>query len=452
MDQHLIEISAIDEFSEILQIPRASISEQIVNNIRSLDERDELEPLIQGIIHDYNETPHGPTEIADIVTTNLHVHGKKKVTGIVLKGKSFKKVSSRDVSHQFLRLRYISNIGLMIFCAVGDIQDDSQRDFIRCATDAGSDYLIIDATDCARLLISYGKVCHHDGLPFDTGGKCRNGHEKSGELVLEVPTHEIPGYSVLKEEDVSHGGAKRYSAILLTDLHYPPDIIRGIIQEKTEEMKHRDYYRNPRVEERWAKTQAHVVWLYIASKPEDVQNFNWRCRSCWVDPDLPENLQPQPLGGQETIDGIEISWNKGYRSFDQYLSENKSPFKEVYLKKVDAVCKTMLALGNSAVEKFQEYQAGLLQEADLIQHMQSLIHKEGEAFRKSQSIPMSPLECDDYGNFCSNLFASVDNMFLFYSPCGLENRPQKNRDNLMQTAVKLFEENKKAINSERKKI
>ena len=91
MDCRLIEIFEIDEFSEVQRIPKMAISEQIIQNIRSFDEEEVLEPFIQKIIHDYNKTPHGPTEIADIITTNIHVQGKKKVTGIVLKGKSLKR-------------------------------------------------------------------------------------------------------------------------------------------------------------------------------------------------------------------------------------------------------------------------------------------------------------------------------------------------------------------------
>ena len=451
MDCRLIEIFEIDEFSEVQRIPKMAISEQIIQNIRSFDEEEVLEPFIQKIIHDYNKTPHGPTEIADIITTNIHVQGKKKVTGIVLKGKSFKKVSSRDVTHQFAKLRTIPNIELMIFCAVGDIQDDAQRDFIQCAADARSAYLIIDATDCARLLIAYGKICQHDGLPFDTSGKCSNGH-KNNELILEIPVQEKPSYNVLKEEDVSHGVAKRYSAILLTNPHYSRDIIRNIIREKTEEMKHREYYRTPRVEERWGKTPAHVVWLYVASSLEDVQNHNWRCTSCWIDPALPEDFRPLLPGDREALDGIEISWNKEYHPLAQYLSEDRNAPKEVYLREADTVCKILIGLGNSAVEKFQAYSAGALSEADLIQHMQALTPQEAEAFQRSHTLPRPPLECDAYGNACSNLSATVDNMFLFYSPRGLGKWPQKNRDYLMREAIELFEENKVAIDYERKKI
>jgi hypothetical protein len=451
MDCRLIEIFEIDEFSEVQCIPKVAISEQIILNIRSLDEKEVLEPFIQSIIHDYNKTPHGPTEIADIITTNIHVQGEKKVAGIVLKGKSFKKASSKDVTHQFAKLRTIPNIELMIFCAVGNIQDDAQRDFIQCAADARSAYLIIDATGCARLLMAYGKICQHDGLPFDADGKCGNGH-KNDELILEIPVQEKPSYTVLKEEDVSHGVAKRYSATLLTNPHYSQDTIRNIIREKTEEMKHREYYRTPHVERRWGKNPAHVVWLNIASSPEDVQNCNWRCTSCWIDPSLPENLRPYRWGDREIFNGIEIFWNKEYHTLARYFSENRSTPKEAYLKEVDAVCKILIDLGNSAAEKFQAYSAGTLSETDLIRHMQALAPQEAEASRRSHTLPRPPLECNEYGNACSNLATTVGNMFLFYSPRGLETRSKKNRDYLMRRTIEQFEKDKTAVAYERKKI
>lgn len=105
--RRLIKIHEIDEFSEIKAIPDASISEEILTNIRNLDEKGEIEHFIREILYDPNETPHGPTEIADILTSHVHVRGDKKLAAFILKGKSFKRVSSRGVTHQFAKVRKI---------------------------------------------------------------------------------------------------------------------------------------------------------------------------------------------------------------------------------------------------------------------------------------------------------------------------------------------------------
>ncbi len=178
----LIEVYEIDEFQRIGDISETTIPEQGLAGIRSLDEEKELEPLIQEILYDPDKTPHGPTEIADILTTCAHVNGERRIAAFVLKGKSYKKVVSRNVTHQFAKVRQVPNIGLMVLVAVGQIQDDAKRDFFQSAQDAGCDFLIIDTRDCWRLLVTYGKICPKDGSPWNKHGLCKHGHRREDEI------------------------------------------------------------------------------------------------------------------------------------------------------------------------------------------------------------------------------------------------------------------------------
>lgn len=132
----IIKIHEIDEFSEIRSIPDASINDTILSNIRELNEKTEMEPFIREILSDPNETPHGPTEIADILTSHVHVRGDKRLAAFILKGKSFKRVSSKDVTHQFAKLRSIPQLSLMVFGAVGNIHDEPKKNFLQAASDA----------------------------------------------------------------------------------------------------------------------------------------------------------------------------------------------------------------------------------------------------------------------------------------------------------------------------
>jgi len=50
----------------VRRVPAESVSEQRVEAVRKLDEREELERYTRLILHDPNETTHGPAEIADI--------------------------------------------------------------------------------------------------------------------------------------------------------------------------------------------------------------------------------------------------------------------------------------------------------------------------------------------------------------------------------------------------
>lgn len=136
----------------------ASISEEILTNIRNLDEKGGVEHFVREILYGPNETPHGPTEITDTLTSHVHVREDKRLVALTLQGKSFERVSSRDVTHQFARVRKIPGLDLMVFGALGNIQDGAQQDFVRAAIDAGCDYLIINAQDWACLFIAYEKI------------------------------------------------------------------------------------------------------------------------------------------------------------------------------------------------------------------------------------------------------------------------------------------------------
>ena len=353
----LIKMHEVDEFSEVKSIPDASINETILLNARNLDEENEIERFIREILYDPNKTPHGPTEIADILTSRVRVRGDKRLAAFVLKGKSFKKVSSKNVAHQFTKLRSIPNLGLMVFGAVGNIQDDAQRDFFQIATDAGCDYLIIDAHDLARLFIAYEKICPKDGTPYDDTGACMKGHVRDKGLTLEMEVREELRYTIMSQKDVSHFGAKRYSAIILLDKHYPKEVIRTIIQKVTEKLKHSNYYRNEQVKARWGKTPAHVIWLFIAYDPEDIQSANWVCRTCWIDPSLPKDMRPLDLKGNEKIGDIEVLWNDDYKSHKNFF-KNYFGTKEEVLEAINPILSKMVELARKAIAYFEKYKRG----------------------------------------------------------------------------------------------
>lgn len=448
----LIKIHDIDKFSEVKNIPDVAINETILSNVRDLDEKSELERFVREILYDLNETPHGPTEIADILTSHTHIRGDKQLTAFVLKGKSFKKVSSKDVTHQFAKLRQIPELGLMVFGAVGNIQDDAQRDFVQVAADARCNYLIIDAHDWARLLIAFEKICPKDGTPYDNTGTCKNSHVRDEGLTLEMEVSEKKRYTVVKQRDVSHFGAKRYSAFILLDTHYPKDLIRTIIQEATEKLKYSNYYCNDRVKERWGQTPAHVVWLFIAYDLDDIQNANWVYRTSWIDPSLPEDVSPLDLGGNEKLGDIEILWNDEYKSYKNVF-EGFYDTKEEVLETNKRILNEIVELAYKAIEYFEEYRNEKIPEEEFISKMQKMEPRVNELYRQSGNIPMSSTkDCEDYDQACQYIFATIHDMFLYYSKRGLEIWPKKNRDWLMQDAIRRYYSDSERIKFEESKV
>lgn len=450
----LIKIYDIDEFSEIKSIPDSAIHTAMLDYMRGLDEKLEIEQFIREILYDPNETPHGPTEIADILT-DLHIKGNKKLAVFVIKGKSFKKVTSKDVTHQFAKLRQIPDIGLMVFGAVGNIQDDAQRDFIQTAVDANCDYLMIDVHDFCRLFIAYEKVCPKDGSPFDDMGICKKGHLKDEGLTLEMEVREKKQFTILRQRDVSHAAAKRYSAIILLDKHYPKDIIRAIIQEASDAIKITTYYHNQQMEKIWGNTPAHVVWLSIAYDLEDVQNANWVCQTCWIDSSLSNQLRPMFLNVNENLTenlgDIDISWNKNYKSYKNEFHKQFGSKSEV-ISAISSLLNPMVDLANEAITYFRKYQSEIISEDDFIQKMQSNAIRVNDLYLQSGNILFPPEDCKDFDQSCQNLFATIHNIYLYYSQKGIETWSKSKRDWLMLDKIRQFEDDMNTIEFEKRKI
>ena len=86
----LLTIDDFDSFKFIKDFPIESINDLVLTSIANLNEKTQLEPFIRNSIYDLNDTPHGPMEIVDILTTKVKCQGYAKYSAFILKGKSFK--------------------------------------------------------------------------------------------------------------------------------------------------------------------------------------------------------------------------------------------------------------------------------------------------------------------------------------------------------------------------
>ena len=84
--------------------------------------------------------------------------------------------------------------------------------------------------------------------------------------------------------------------------------------------------------------------------------------------------------------------------------------------------------------------------------MQEMEPRVTELYHRSGNIPMPPEDCKEYDRACQNLFATIHDMFLYYSKKGLEIWPKENRDWLMQDTIKRFYNDLERIRFEESKI
>ncbi|MGZ5120749.1 MAG: DEAD/DEAH box helicase family protein [Burkholderiales bacterium] len=140
-----------------------------------MDEKMEIEPWVQAILHDTNRTPHGPSELVDILTHKVAVRGRIGLAAFILKGKSFPTVRPANVGHQILRLPRIRDLSFAVLGASGNVLDEVKEQFVATATQYQWDYCFLDAHDLSRLFIAFGFLCPRDGQRITTG-RCACGY------------------------------------------------------------------------------------------------------------------------------------------------------------------------------------------------------------------------------------------------------------------------------------
>ena len=105
-----IPIDQFEQFNQLKEYPRDSIIDSAINTASNFHEINDLEEFLLKILSDPNRTPHGPIEIADILTLQLTYRRKADLAAFVLNGRSFKSVTPSDISHQVFRLRKLADL------------------------------------------------------------------------------------------------------------------------------------------------------------------------------------------------------------------------------------------------------------------------------------------------------------------------------------------------------
>ena len=171
----LIHVDDFESFGLVRDFPPDEITREVLNTVRDLNERDEMEPYLRSILFDTNDTPHGPAELVDILTHRVKSRGRLGICAFILKGKSFPTVRPSHIAHQIYRLEKISELSCAVLAFSGTLLDAAQEQFISTAGRLGISYAIFDANDLARLFVAYGFICPRDGRRI-IAGRCTCGY------------------------------------------------------------------------------------------------------------------------------------------------------------------------------------------------------------------------------------------------------------------------------------
>lgn len=111
-------------------------------------------------------------------------------------------------------------------------------------------------------------------------------------------------YSIVKEQDISTGVAKRISVILVLNKQLTIEQIKSISID---------------VMKRYQKSQD-VVWLYVARSGDDYIMTNWILRGQWISPKLNTRFRPMTLKIEEN--GYYWDYDKSYSIRADFYAKN----------------------------------------------------------------------------------------------------------------------------------
>ena len=339
----------------------------------------------------------------------------------------------------------------MALVAVGHIQDSAQRDFLQMALDAGCDYLVIEALDCARLLLAYEKICPSDGTPYGPDGSCRRGHKQDEGIQLKIRARDGMHYEIPQLRDVSHGGARRLTATVFVDPHYDREVLREIIREATDQVRHSSYHRSELVRNRWRDSHAHVVWLYLAAGLQDLCNANWLAQTQWIDPGLDRKMRPIELSASEHLDSIAVAWNEFYTRMKEFYRDH-SVDKGGALAQLEPLVAQATRVGRRIASWFDAFESSDLDEGTLIARVRTTSSEIDAITNQALNLSFPSQDVRDYDARAQSLFGHLDNMALYYSERGVTMWPEKNRTVLMRLTVRDFRADLRRLEFEREKL
>jgi superfamily II DNA or RNA helicase len=191
----LVHFEDFDNFREAKQFPAKLVTQDLLDAVRRLDEREEFEPFLRSILNDSNATPHGPAEIADILTHKLTLQQETGVAAFILKGKSFPTVRAQHVSHQVYRLEKIGGLKFAVLAASGNVLDQAKEQFCSTAERLACRYAVLDAVDLARLFVAFGFFCPRDARRI-AAGRCVCGYSPQKRILNVLQTESLKALAI----------------------------------------------------------------------------------------------------------------------------------------------------------------------------------------------------------------------------------------------------------------
>jgi hypothetical protein len=388
-----LELTEIDEFHKARWVS-PQIAERLIERIGDMLEEDELQALLSQVVHEHDQTPHGPTEIGDTLTI-LHRAGEPMNASFVLKGRSFKKVTPGEVTHQIVKTRRLDDLDLIILGAVNDIHHEAVETLMELAKDREQHYLVLRAQDFARIFLAYRKICPNCGAPLQACENCGECDQPVEWTDLRYTVPEKVRYERLNWKDTSVKGLVRTSINLRVDEHYTKDGIYYLLEKAVSDAR--------------SEFGSEMVYVFAYESVTDHNNNNWICRAQWAKPNLESRFKCPSFEPEEVYESLFVNWNPSHAAVKEFVSENTG----YSLPLIDEMNSIVEWIENRVRRQFpQDVEEGF-HRVDL-SVVNSLANSLTEEFRrlddKWNNGPIAPNECKRYAESISVLISHVDGL------------------------------------------
>lgn len=270
-------------------------------------------------------------------------------------------------------------------------------------------------------------------------------------LPLAIPSPRPPEsgsrYNVLEVKDVSHGGAKRYSADLLVNDTLNKHEIRQIIRAETEILKAKEIYRNKQTENQWRGVPAHVVWLFLFTSREDAADYNPFCRSEWISDTLSPQFSPTRLKGNDAIDDIVIDWPQDYEA-KRKLYDRFRISRDDYLHQAGEILASLKSPVDQAITLTKRMEAGELAYDKYVAEMKNIEPEITALDEQAGNIGKPSLELNPFAEIFRSLVGYAFNITLPFSERGLAKWERRNRQLLVSQAIKYYLQEQERVEAE----
>ena len=242
--------------------------------------------------------------------------------------------------------------------------------------------------------------------------------QQSRHDLRQILTPAVPGsrYTVLSENDVNFARTQRVSVRALVNGTATKAEIAAIVRRLTSDRTFNGYSRD-KFTDSTRNTGAQVVWSYIYLTAEDYANSNPYCSSLWIHDQLPKQMRPLPLDGENIGHDITVRWNPSYTAINRLMASTLT--KVQYLSQVTPVINELETLTASLDARLVDFAQGGINEGEFLSATARERTRICQIELEVREVPAAPFECSEIDPLLQAAIANLSNVALFYSESGI---------------------------------